>query len=115
MFSTSESKLLLFALLCFLSFVTVAQEIESQVLIGDPNVTSTRRARIVGKISGKAERAGLFSATVSIQGTNIGAVTDQNGNYEFTVNPCEYVLIVQFLGKKHEELLYKWWVMAALI
>lgn len=76
----------------------LAQNNEVQ-LIGDPSKTSTGRVRVLGKISGQVERAGLFSATIAVEGTSIGAVTDANGNYEFSISPGQYVLIVQFLGK----------------
>jgi len=100
MFKASRSRITLFVLLSILSLGAFAQEASSVILIGDPNVSSTGRARVVGKISGKEEAGGLLSATISVQGTNVGAITDQNGNFEFTVSPGDYVFIVQFLGKK---------------
>ncbi len=76
-----------------------AQNSEKEVLVGDPTKTSTGRVRITGKISGREERSGLMSATVAVKGTNTGAITDQNGNFEFTLNTGQYEFIVQFLGK----------------
>lgn len=44
----------------------------------------------------------MFAATIAVQGSNIGAVTDDKGNYEFTISPGQYVFIIQFLGKVTE-------------
>lgn len=96
----SAPKVLFACLLCFCSLSGFAQEVEPQIIIGDPNVSSTGRVRILGKISGKEEGTGLFSATVAVRGLNIGAITDQEGNFEFSIAPGEYVFIGQFLGKK---------------
>jgi hypothetical protein len=100
MHAVTRSIVFLPIFLCLMCFTVLGQEVEKQVLIGDPNVSSTGRARIIGKISGKEERAGLFSATVAVRGTSSGAVTDREGNYEFSITPGDYVFVVQYLGKR---------------
>ena len=97
---SSAPKIIISLFFCICSFWSNGQEVEPQVIIGDPNVSSTGRARILGKITGKEEGAGLFSATVAVRDLNTGAITDQDGNFEFSIVPGEYVFIVQFLGKK---------------
>ncbi len=80
------------------SMTAFAQNVE-RVVVGDPSKTSTGRVRIQGKVIGKEDGIGLFGATVAIKGTNIGAVCDEKGNYEFTISTGQFELIVQYVGK----------------
>lgn len=57
--------------------------------------------RIIDEVSGEA----LIGATVLIQGTSIGASTDQEGNFEISGIPVgEYVLVVRFIGYQSEQI-----------
>lgn len=84
-----------------LFFITISAFAQSKekVVVGDSSKTSTGRARVKGRITGKEDGVGLFGATVSIRGTNIGDVCDENGNYEFTIALGEFELIAKYLGK----------------
>lgn len=85
-------------ILFLVSGLSYAQTNE-KVVIGDPNKASTGRVRIQGKVTSKEDKVGLFGATIAIRGTNIGAVCDENGNYEFTISTGQFELIVQYVGK----------------
>jgi len=89
-------KWLLFILLFGLVTQLAAQ---NRVLIGDPNKTSTGRARITGMITSKEDGKPLFSATIAIRGQNTGDVTNNDGEYRFSVAPGYYVFVVQYVGK----------------
>ncbi|MCO6358941.1 TonB-dependent receptor [Roseivirga pacifica] len=91
---------LLLSLCLIFSFSVRAQTEDTRVLIGDPNKTSTGRVLVKGKVLGKEERSGLFSATVAVKNTNIGVITTEDGSFEFTINTGSYTLIFQFLGKQ---------------
>lgn len=79
--------------------VSVYAQNNERVVIGDPSKTSTGRVRIQGKVTSKEDGKGLFGATVAIRGTNIGAVCDEKGNYEFTIGTGQFELVVQYVGK----------------
>ncbi|OEK02283.1 hypothetical protein BFP97_12475 [Roseivirga sp. 4D4] len=79
--------------------VSVYAQNNERVVIGDPSKTSTGRVRIQGQVTGKEDGKGLFGATVAIRGTNIGAVCDEKGNYEFTTGTGQFELVVQYVGK----------------
>lgn len=85
-------------LMLSMSVSVFAQNME-RVVVGDTSKTSTGRVRIQGKVTGKEDGVGLFGATVAIKGTNIGAVCDEKGNYEFTISTGQFELVVQYVGK----------------
>ena len=58
--SVFVSKLALIALFSLLNLVAFAQEIEPEILIGDPNVSTTGRARITGKYREKRKKRVFF-------------------------------------------------------
>ena len=41
-------------------------------------------------------------ATIYVKETGYGTTTNLDGNYEFSINPGEYIIIYQFLGYKTE-------------
>ncbi|WP_069833884.1 TonB-dependent receptor [Roseivirga misakiensis] len=90
---------LILLMLFSVSMLTYAQNTK-EVMIGDPSKTSTGRARVQGKITSKEDKQALFGATVAVKGTNIGGVSDENGNYEFSIAPGRYEFIFQFVGKE---------------
>ncbi len=53
-----------------------------------------------GTVSGVVTDDGepLIGATIKIEGTDIGTVTDFNGNYQFTLDPGEYTLDASYVG-----------------
>ena len=53
---------------------------------------------ISGKIIDKTNGETLIGATVQLEGTEIGSVTDFEGNFKLTVKPGNYVLIVRYFG-----------------
>ena len=83
-----------------LLFCMVAQaQVQDRILIGDPNKTSTGRARVTGVITSKEDGKPLFYATIGIRGQNTGDVTNDKGEFKFTVAPGFYVFVVQYVGK----------------
>lgn len=85
-------------MLLFVSVVVYAQTNE-KVVIGDPGKASTGRVRVQGKVTSQEDKVPLFGATIAVRGTNIGAVCDENGNYEFTISTGQFELVVQYVGK----------------
>ena len=90
-------------LMFFISSVWIYAQTTERVVIGDPSKTSTGRARIQGKVTSKEDKESLFGATVAVRGTNIGAVCDENGNYEFGIAPGAYEFVFQYVGKVTRE------------
>lgn len=88
-------------LLFFLVFVSFSVGLSAQqrIVIGDTTKSSTGRARITGKITSKEDGKGLFYATIGIRGQNTGDVTNDEGNFKFSVSPGFYVFVVQYVGK----------------
>ena len=72
---------------------------QTRTIIGDPNKSSTGRARISGIITSKENGKPLYSATVAIRGQNTGDVTNTDGKFQFSVRPGFYVIVVQYVGK----------------
>lgn len=63
---------------------------------GNPNGTATVSGKITDENSGEA----LIGASVAIEGTSIGNVTDINGFYSLVVSKGKHVLIVRSVGMK---------------
>ena len=94
-------RIVLLIQLCLIFCVQAyAQNPSDPIIIGDPNKGSTGRVLVRGKVLGKEERTGLFSATVAVKDTNIGVITEEDGTFEFTINTGSYTIIFQFLGKQ---------------
>ncbi len=53
---------------------------------------------ISGKIIDKANGETLIGATVQLEGTEIGSVTDFEGNFKLTADPGSYTLLVRYFG-----------------
>jgi TonB-dependent starch-binding outer membrane protein SusC len=58
---------------------------------------------ITGKIIDAYDGSTLPGATVQIRGTNMGSVTDVNGNYKIEVPSNESILVFKFVGYNDEE------------
>jgi len=57
----------------------------------------TAQTKVTGKVIGSDDKQPVIGATVKIKGTNVGAVTDVNGN--FTVNASTTdVLVISYIG-----------------
>jgi len=93
---SAGNRWLLFILLFGMVTQLAAQD---RILIGDPNKSSTGRARVTGVITSKEDGKPLFSATIGIRGQNTGDVTNLEGEYRFSVAPGFYVVVVQYVGK----------------
>src|SRR3954462_6622408 len=87
--SLSNSLKLFSVFLCtLLSFYATAQEIT-----------------LKGKITDKESKEGLIGANVQVKGTNYGAVTDINGNFEIKANvTLPVTLEVSYLGFATQEI-----------
>lgn len=53
---------------------------------------------ISGTVVDQPTNTPLVGSNVIIEGTNLGATTDQNGNYQLMVPPGKYVMSVSFIG-----------------
>ena len=58
---------------------------------------------ITGKVVDKETGEGLIGASVIIQGTTIGTITDANGNFSISVRSGEDVLIISFIGFEQQK------------
>ena len=94
--TSGMKKIACFLVLFLMCLPALAQE---RILIGDPNKTSTGRARITGVITSQEDGTPLFGATITIRGQNTGDAANQEGEYRFSVAPGFYVFVVQYLGK----------------
>ncbi len=61
------------------------------------------KGKIAGKILDKATGEDLIGATVQIEGTSFGAVTDVEGKYIFAVAPGNYTLVVNYISYRTEK------------
>lgn len=93
--AAQKSWVVLGLLLC----MALQSHAQNRILIGDPNKTSTGRARVTGVITSKEDGKPLYSATIGIRGQNTGDVTNLQGEFRFTVAPGFYVFVVQYVGK----------------
>jgi hypothetical protein len=59
---------------------------------------------ITGKISDYAKNESIIGATVIIDGTTKGTVTDYNGYFELNVSPGKYLLRVHYMGYESDSI-----------
>jgi TonB-linked SusC/RagA family outer membrane protein len=57
----------------------------------------TAQTKISGKVIGSDDKQPIIGATVKIKGTNVGVVTDVNGNFTLT-GKTGYVLVISYIG-----------------
>lgn len=57
----------------------------------------TAQTKITGKVIGGDDKQPIIGATVKIKGTNVGVVTDVNGNFTLS-GKNGYVLIISYIG-----------------
>jgi len=57
----------------------------------------TAQTRHTGKVIGSDDKLPVVGASVRIKGTNVGTVTDINGDFAINVNPGN-VLVVSYIG-----------------
>lgn len=57
----------------------------------------TAQTKISGKVIGSDDKQPIIGATVKIKGTNVGVVTDVNGNFTLS-GKTGYVLIISYIG-----------------
>lgn len=57
----------------------------------------TAQTKITGKVIGSDDKQPIIGATVKIKGTNVGVVTDVNGNFTLSGKPG-YVLVISYIG-----------------
>jgi len=66
-------------------------------------ITTTAWAQTTGKITGRVTDAAkgepLYGANIILEGTNLGAVSDFNGDfYIINVTPGKYTMLVRMVG-----------------
>ena len=59
---------------------------------------------ISGKVSDADSGEPLIGATIQVQGTSIGTITDADGNFNLTVSDGASVLVVSYIGFKSLEI-----------
>ena len=57
----------------------------------------TAQTKITGKVIGSDDKQPIIGATVKIKGTNVGVVTDVNGNFTLS-GKTGYVLVISYIG-----------------
>jgi len=57
---------------------------------------------IIGKITDESQEA-VTGASVQVKGTNLGTISDGNGNYSIAVPRSDMILIFSFIGYKTQE------------
>src|ERR1700748_2849620 len=57
----------------------------------------TAQTRITGKVIGSDDSRPVIGATVKIQGTNVGVVTDVNGSFVINAKTSD-VLVISYIG-----------------
>jgi TonB-linked SusC/RagA family outer membrane protein len=62
----------------------------------------TAQTRITGKVIGGDDKQPIIGATVKIKGTNVGAVTDVNGDFTLSGKPG-YVLVISYIGYQSKQ------------
>lgn len=68
-------------------------------------VLHAQEVTIKGKIKDKNTKEGLIGANVQIKGTNFGAITDIDGNYEIkAATTLPAILVVSYLGYADQEI-----------
>jgi hypothetical protein len=75
-----------FLLLLFISTLAIAQQY-----------------RITGKVTSASSGEALVGANVYLQGTNLGAASDDNGEYRIEAEKGMYTLICSYIGYEKEE------------
>lgn len=68
-----------------------------------PPVYNKKYNTVSGQVISADDNLPLPGATISIQGTTIGTVTDYNGNYSLSIPPNGGVLVCNFIGMKTTE------------
>ena len=62
----------------------------------------TAQTKQSGKVIGSDDKLPVVGASVRIKGTNVGAVTDVNGNFNLSLSPGN-VLVVSYIGYQSKE------------
>lgn len=79
------------------------KKVNKKVLGADNPATGVRKAYISGRISNRSNGEPVIGATVVITGTNIGAITDAEGNYSLPLQSGgSYNLKVSCLGMENK-------------
>lgn len=71
-----------------------------------PGQTWAQRGRamtVTGRVIDAKTKTPIVGAAVMLQATNVGAITDSEGNYVIGVNDPEGLLVVSFLGYKQQQ------------
>lgn len=58
---------------------------------------------ISGKLTDAKSAEGLLQATIAVEGTDKGTVTDLDGNYELKLDAGKYTLVFSYVGYKSEK------------
>lgn len=73
------------------------------LLMGCGNLLPGQQRRVTGRVTDALDGTPLIGATVVIQGTTRGAVTDLDGNYSIGVSSVSDALLVSYVGYLPEE------------
>ncbi len=67
------------------------------------NLAQAQTRTISGKVTSSEDGSGLPGVTVLVKGTQMGTITDLDGNYTLNIAPENQVLVFQFVGMKTVE------------
>ncbi len=62
------------------------------------------QSRVAGKVTLAADKEAAIGATIQVKGTNIGAVTDIEGNYSVNVPNTQAILVFSYTGFATQEI-----------
>lgn len=62
------------------------------------------QSRVAGKVTLAADKEAAIGATIQVKGTNIGAVTDIEGNYSVNVPNAQAILVFSYTGFATQEI-----------
>jgi TonB-linked SusC/RagA family outer membrane protein len=65
--------------------------------------TFQNEAKVSGKVTGATDQNGIPGVTVMVKGTNVGTITDLDGNYSLTIPEGGRILVFSFIGMTTQE------------
>ncbi len=76
----------------------------ASMLFAATGFSQNQKGTIAGKLTDKSTGEALIGATVQLEGTPTGTVSDIEGNYSFSVAPGSYTLVFTYISYKTEKM-----------
>ena len=93
------------ALLLILLFVFLVNPVDmlGEGIEHSNQVQSDQQIKVSGTVTTSADGTPLPGVNVAVKGTNVGVITDQNGQYAIAVDKSNAVLVFSFIGYQTQE------------